>query len=263
MPLLHTVRDLVGVARDRDIPFLAAAIAHYTLASLVPLLLLAVSLAAFVGSEQAIQSFVQNRLGSFVSSSGQRILTQALTSTQGAAGAGIVSILAAFWSGSKVFRGLDVAFNEIYDIETEPSLLQQLRDAALVIGLLAISVAAMVAVGVAVSVVDLPIPFPTLVGALVLLGALFVGLLPIYYVLTPADVELGDVVPGAALAAVGLVALQVLFVFYTRGASQYQTLGVLGALLLFVIWLYFGGIIVLLGGALNYVTGPTTRLEHL
>mgnify|MGYP000427530199 FL=1 len=263
MPVLRTVRDLVTVARDRDIPFLAAAIAHYTLASLVPLLVLAVALAAFVGSEGAVQAFVQNRLGSILSDSGQQLLTQALTSTEGAVGAGVLSILAAFWSGSKVFRGLEVAFTEIYDIESEPSLLEQLRDAAVVIGLLAISIAAMIAVGVVVSVVDLPLPYPAVFGTLVLMLTLVVGLVPVYYVLTPADVSLGDVLPGAVLAAVGLVALQVAFVYYTQMAGRYATLGMLGALLLFVIWLYFGGIIVLLGGALNYVTGPTTRLERL
>jgi len=263
MPVLRTVRDLVGVARDRDIPFLAAAIAHYTLASLVPLLLLAVALAAFVGSESAIQSFVGNRLGSFLSDSGQQVLTSALTSTEGAAGAGLLGLLAAFWSASKVFRGLDVAFAEIYDLETEPSLLEQLRDAVVVIGLLAVSVAAMIAVGVLVSVLDLPIPYPTLVGTVLLFLALVAGLFPTYYVLTPADASIDDVLPGTVLAAVGLVALQVAFVYYSRYAGQYEALGVLGAVLLFVIWLYFGGIIVLLGGALNYVTGPSTRRERL
>jgi membrane protein len=50
----------------------------------------------------------------------------------------------------------------------------------------------------------------------------------------------------------------VLFVVYAQQAGRYKTLGMLGALLLFVTWLYFGGIVVLLGGALNYVTGADT-----
>jgi membrane protein len=264
MAVLQTVRDLVYVVRDRDVPFLAAAIAHYTLASLVPLLLLAVALAALVGSQEAIESFISNRLGPILSDSGQQLVTAALTSTEGAAGAGIASILLAFWSGSKVFRGLDIAFNRIYDVESEPTLPEQLLDAAVVIGLLAVSVATMVALGVIVSVVDIPIPFPTLVGTVILLLALSAGLLPIYYVLTPVDPDIEDVLPGTLLAAVGLVALQVAFVYYTRFAGQYEALGLLGALLLFVIWLYFGGIIVLLGGALNYVTrySPTVSSDE-
>jgi membrane protein len=260
MAVTTTVRDLVHVARDRDIPFLAAAIAHYTLASLVPLLLLAVSLAAFVGSEAAIESFVRNRLGSVLSESGQQVVTGALASTEGAVGAGIVSILLAFWSGSKVFRGFDVAFNRIYGWESTPSLFEQIRDATIVIGLLAVGVAAMIVIGVASTLVDLPVPFPTLIGTVLLLLGLMVILLPIYYVLTPTDPSITDVLPGTVLGAVGLVVLQVAFVYYSRFAGRYEALGLLGALLLFIIWLYFGGIIVLLGGALNYVTGdPTTE----
>ena len=263
MPVLNTVRDVVDVARDRDVPFLAAALAHYTLASLVPLLLLAVALAAFLGSEDVIQTFVETRLGTFLSEDGQAIVTQALSSTEGAVGAGVVSIILAFWSGSKIFRGLDVAFHRIYGIEDAPSLATQLKNAAIVIGLLAISIAVMVAIGVAVAAFEWPIPYPAVVGAVVLVLALFVGLLPIYYVLTPGDVTIESVLPGTILAAVGLVALQVAFVFYTQFASSYATLGVLGALLLFVIWLYFGGIIVMLGGALNYVLRQPMDQGHL
>lgn len=263
MSLLRTVGDVVHVVRDRDVPFLAAAIAHYTLASLVPLLLLAVALAAFLGSESAIESFVTDRLGDSLSANGQAILTQALTSAEGAVGAGIVSILLSIWSASKIFRGLDIAFNRIYNVERSPSLVEQLRDAAIVMAALAVAVAAMIALGVTVAVVDLPIPYPAVVGTLLLLVGLAVVLLPIYYVLTPGDPTLDDVLPGTILGAVGLVALQVGFLVYAQHAGRYEALGVLGALLLFVVWLYFGGIVVLLGGALNYVTGSLVTNERV
>ena len=263
MPVLKTVRDVVDVARDRDVPFLAAALAHYTLASLVPLLLLAVALAALFGSGDALESFLENQLGTVLTDEGQAIVSQALSSTEGAVGAGLLSIVLAFWSGSKIFRGLDVAFHRIYGIDETPSLPTQLKNAAIVIVLLAVTIAAMVLVGIAVAAFEWPIPYPTAIGTVVLLLALFVGLLPIYYVLTPGEVTIEDVLPGSILAAFGLVALQVVFVIYTQFASSYATLGVLGALLLFVIWLYFGGIIVLLGGALNYVLRRPLDQGHL
>lgn len=257
MTVLQTVRDVVHVARDRELPFMAAAIAHYTLASLVPLLLLALALAAFVGSEATIESIIRERLGTVFSESGQRAVTDVLTSTEGVVGAGALSGLLALWSGSKVFRGLRVAFVEMYDVDTSPSFLEKLRDAVVVIGLLALVVGAMIVIGVVFSVVSLPIANQTFVGTVFLLVALIVGLLPIYYVLTPVNSSVRDVLPGTLLAAAGLVALQVVFVYYARYAGQYEALGALGGLLLFVTWLYFGGIIVLLGGALNYVTRYT------
>jgi|AntRauTorcE11898_2_1112593.scaffolds.fasta_scaffold14429_1 membrane protein len=258
MAATDTARQVINVSRDRELPFMAAAIAHYTLASLVPLLLFAVAMAALLGSEQAFESFVQEELGDVLSQEGQDLVVSALSSATGAAGAGFISIAFTFWSASKIFRGLEVAFTELYDVETTPSLFEQLRDAAVVIALLALAIALMIASGVVVSTVDLPIPFPGLWGTILLFGALVIGLLPIYYVLTPIDVELGDILPGTVLAAGGLVVLQVLFVVYAQQAGRYKTLGMLGALLLFVTWLYFGGIVVLLGGALNYVTGADT-----
>lgn len=254
MAVARTVREVVGVARDRELPFMAAAIAHYVLASLVPLLLLGLALGALVGSDVAIESIVRTQLGDFLSESGQRVLIGALTSLEGAVSAGILSILFALWSGSKVFRGLSVAFSEVYDEQTSPSFPERLLDAVVVVGLLALAVAAMIVTGVVVSTVPLPTAYPTVVGTTVLLVTLVVGLFPIYYVLTPTDSSIRDVLPGTVLSAAGLVSLQVVFVYYARYANQYEALGILGALLLFVTWLYFGSIIVLLGGALNYVT---------
>lgn len=233
---------------------MAAAIAHYALASMVPLLLFVVAMASLLGTEAEVERFVQNRLSDVLSGPMQEIVVNALTGASGAVGAGIVSIAFTFWSASKVFRGLEVAFTDLYDVETTPSLLEQLLDAIVVVGLLALTVAAMVAVGVLVSAVSWAIPFPTLWGTALLLLAVFVGLLPVYYVLTPVDTDLRGVLPGAAVGAVGLVALQVCFVYYLRYAGRYEALGMLGALLLFVLWLYLGGIVVLLGGAVNYVT---------
>lgn len=254
MTAIQAVRAVVDVSRDRELPFMAAAIAHYALASLVPILLFVVAMASLLGTEAEVERFVQNRLSDVLSGPGQEVVVNALTDASGAVGAGLASIAVTFWSASKVFRGLEVAFTDLYDVETTPSLLEQLRDAVVVIVLLALTVAAMVAVGVLVSAVSWAFPFPTLWGSVLLLVAVFVGLLPVYYVLTPVDTNLRGVLPGAAVGAVGLVALQVLFVYYVRYAGQYEALGLLGALLLFVVWLYLGGIVVLLGGAVNYVT---------
>jgi membrane protein len=254
MTAYQTARAVVDVARDRELPFMAAAIAHYALASLVPLLLFVVAMASLFGTEAAVERFVQNRLSDVLSGPGQELVVNALTGATGAVGAGLVSIVVTFWSASKVFRGLEVAFAKLYDVEATPSLLEQLLNAVVVLALLALTVAAMVGVGLVVSTISWAIPFPTLWGTLLLLVTVFVGLLPVYYVLTPVDTDLRGVLPGAALGAVGLVALQVLFVYYARYAGRYEALGVLGALLLFVLWLYVGGIVVLLGGALNYVT---------
>lgn len=249
------VGDVVRVARDRKLTFLAAAITYYALASIVPLLLLALALASLLGGEAFMEALIRERLGSALSESGQDVLLRLLTGVGGQVGASVVGIVVAFWSGSKVFRGLDLAFSDVYDRHADPSLPRQLLDAAVVIAILVVAVAAMVAVSVLVSVVELPVGNPAAVGAVLLFVTLVVVLLPLYYVLPPVHETVRGVLPGAVLAAVGFIVLQVLFLFYARHAGQYKALGILGALLLFITWLYFGSVVLLLGATVNYVTG--------
>lgn len=255
MGTTSTLREVVHVARDRELTFMAAAITYYALASVVPLLLLALALATLLGGDEYVEFLVRDRLGSALSGSGQDVLLDLLTGIEGQVGASVVGIVVAFWSGSKVFRGLDVAFTNLYDRTADTSLLRQLLDAAVVVGLLVLSIAALIAVSVVVSVVDLPFAYPGLVGAALLLVTLVVVLLPLYYVLPPVDETVRGVLPGTLLAAVGFIVLQNLFVLYASNAGQYKALGILGALLLFVTWLYFGSVVLLLGAAVNAAVG--------
>lgn len=259
MAVTATVRDIVDIARDRDLTFMAAAITYYTLASVVPLLLLALALATLVGGDAFIELLIQNRLAPALSDSGQDVLITALTGLQGQVGAGLVGIAVAFWSGSKVFRGLDIAFANLYARHPDPSLLEQLRDAAVVLGLLVVAISAMIAMGIVISVVTLPVGNSALIGTVLLLVMLIIVMLPLYYVLPPVAVTVRDIVPGTLVAATGFIALQVGFLYYAQQAGQYKALGFLGALLLFVTWLYFGSVILLLGATVNYVTGHSTR----
>lgn len=254
MGAIAVVRDVVGVARDRELTFMAAAITYYALASIVPLLLLALALATLFGGEAFIESVIRNQLAATLSDSGQQVLINSLTGINGQVGAGIVGIAVAFWSGSKVFRGLDTAFTNLYDFRSEPSLLEKLRDAAVVLGLLIVAVGAIIVISIAISFITIPVGNPTLVGAVFLLLLLVVVLLPLYYVLPPVDVTIRSVLPGTIFAAIGFILLQVVFLFYAQRAGQYKALGLLGALLLFVTWLYFGSTILLLGATVNYVT---------
>lgn len=238
---------------------MAAGVAHYALASLLPILVLAVALATYVGGEALVDSIIQ-RLGDVLSDSGQTVLRRALSGSAGRVGASAASLLLTLWSGLKVFRGLSVAFSEVYGQYASPSLLEQVRDGLLVMVLVIVAFAFMVAAGVVVTYVDLPFGYPRLVGALILLVTLVVVFIPFYYVLPPVSVTVREILPGTAFAAIGMILLQVTFLVYTQGASKYATYGFLGAILLFITWLYFGSIIILVGGVVNAVLNRRTTV---
>ena len=249
---MSTVRSVVDLARDRNLSYLAAGIAYYAFVSVIPLMLLAMVVASIIGGE-ALADRVVGMLSQQLSSSGQEVVTQTLTDPAGRGAASVVGILALTWSGMKLFRGLDIAFDAVYTDEVETSLLEQIRDALVVIIGIALAIALVVAVGVALSILPLRIPFVNVLGTLVLIVVLTIAFLPIYYVLPPVEVSFREVLPGAVVAAVGWVILQVGFRIYASNAGRYAAYGVIGAVLLFVTWLYFASIVVLLGAAVNAV----------
>ena len=256
MDAVSTVRAVFEVARDRNLTLLAAGFAYYAFVSAIPLVVLLLIIGSIVWGE-AFTSFVIEQVGSFLSGSGEQVVQQALSAGAGRTGAGIVGFLLVVWSAIKVVRGLDVAFAEIYATTEDPSLLEQARDGVVTLVGVVFAIALMVAVGAVLRGAILAmVPFPNLVSALALLVGLTVGFLPLYYVLPEADMTVRRALPGAVFVAVGWIVLQFVFQAYLAGSAKYEAYGMLGAVLLFVTFLYFAGILLLVGTTLNYVLGP-------
>jgi membrane protein len=256
MNATSTVQSVVSVARDRNLTLLAAGFAYYAFASAIPLVVLFLILGSIVGGE-AFTSLVVERVGSVLSGSGEQVVRRALSAGAGRTGAGVVGTLLIVWSAIKVVRGLDVAFAEIYATTDDPSLLEQVRDGVVALVGVVFAVVLMVAVGVVLGGDVLgTLPYPNLLGALALVVGLTVGLLPLYYVLPETEMTLRRALPGAVVAAAGWLVLQFVFQAYLAGSGKYAAYGFLGAVLLFVTFLYFAGILLLVGTTLNYVLGP-------
>ncbi|WP_117594653.1 YihY/virulence factor BrkB family protein [Haloprofundus halophilus] len=262
MGLTSTLRTVVRVARDRDIAFLAAGFAYYALQSLIPLAILVFVLATSVGEGQVVMQLL-DRVSAYVSESGRQVLEQALTSSAGRRGASLASLGFLLWGALKMFRGLSKAFGEVYGSFHSIGFFGRLLDGLLVLGVVLVAIALMVGAGVVVTFVDLSIPYPTFVTTLSLFVLLVLVLLPIYYILPPVPVTFRHVIPGTVVAAGGWILLQLAFLYYAQNASQYQAYGILGAVLLFVTWLYLGGVLVLLGAVVNVVIERPTPYAEL
>ncbi|WP_435174617.1 YihY/virulence factor BrkB family protein [Halorussus sp. AFM4] len=256
------LRQVVGVARDQNVLFLAASVAYYAFVSLIPLTLLVVVLGSVLGGE-AFARFVVQQVASSLSTSAERVLQRALTNSTGRTGAGLVGVVAVAWSAFKLFRGLDLAFSEAYGTDRDPSLVQQLVDGVVTVALVAVAVGFVVAVGYALRnpAVGPRVPLRSLVGNLALAAGLVVAFLPLYYVLPPVEMTVREAVPGAVVAGVGWVALHALFQVYLSNAARYQAYGVIGGVLLLLTWFYFAGAVVLLGAVVNSVLGGRVRLR--
>ncbi len=253
MSTLDRMRSVVSVFQEEKVTFLAAAVAFYAFLSIIPLMLLTLAIGSLVGGE-AFADRIIALVGEQLTSEGEEVVEEALTSPAGRGGASLVSVVALTWSGLKVFRGIDIAFDQVYHSEAETSLPQQIIDGLTVLLTVGLAVVVMVGLGVLLgqpAIVD--VPFINIFGWVALILGLVVVFSPLYYVMPPVDVSIRDILPGAVLASVGWFALQAGFQVYAANASQFQAYGFLGAVLLFVLWLYFASILVLLGAVVNAV----------
>jgi membrane protein len=255
MSTVETAREIVEVAYDNHLPFMSASVAYYATVSIVPLLTVSLVVLSVFGATDLLM----DALRSILSGAVEEVLIGALSNQRGQAAAGIVGFLVALWSAIKVFRALSHAFNELYDISSSRTFVDHLWRSLLVLGVLLGGVVLLSTVAVSLSLVDFGVPYPKLIGNVAALVVLFLVFLPFYYVLPPTPVTLRHVLPGAALSAVGWVLLQVAFFYYAGSAGGYAAYGFLGAILLFITFLYFAAIVLLAGVVLNLVVdaGPT------
>ena len=246
-----TIRSIATVFQEKKVTFLAASIAYYAFLSIIPLLLLILAIGSLLGGQafaDRIISLVEGQL----SSQGATVIEEALTSPQGRGGASVASIVALAWSALKIFRGLDVAFDEVYQSDAETSLVQQIVDGLTVMGTVGLAIVLMIGLGAFVGRPTLVnIPYFNIISWIVLITGLIAVFLPFYYVLPPVDVSLSEVLPGTIFASIGWLVLQAVFQLYAANAGRYQAYGVLGAILLFLTWLYFASVLILLGAVIN------------
>ncbi|OLZ41185.1 hypothetical protein A6E15_09375 [Natrinema saccharevitans] len=242
-------KSVVTGISEKNVTFMAASIAYQAFISLLPLLILVFFLVAFVGGEGLAQQ-VSSVTEGFLPESGQVLLEEGIEGDTGSVGTSIIGLVALLWGSLKIFRGLDTAFSEIYATTDENSLVDQLQDGAVVFG--AVGVALVAAALTTIAFAFFPtIPFLGLLNPLLLVVGLTIAFLPMYYRFPDADLSVRQVLPGVVVAAVGWALLQSLFQVYVAVSSSSDSAGPIGAILLLLTWLYFGGLILLVGAVVN------------
>lgn len=249
MDSTRTVRRVVELSRDEDVTFKAAGIAFYAITSLIPLFVIALAVLSAFGAAGVLVSAIR----SSVSGSVADVVDTAIQETRGHGVAGGLGVLFTLWSALKIFRGLSTAFEELYPETVDQSLLDRIAKSLVVFVLVLLAVGVLAVAGAALGSLPVPIPYPLVVGNVVAVLVLVVGLLPLYYVLPPETMTLRRALPGAVLAAVGWVLLQVGFSYYVRNAAAFAAYGFLGAVVLFITVLYVAAILLLLGAVVNVV----------
>jgi len=257
-------RTTVRAVRSDQITFIAASLSYYAFISLVPLLLLGLVVASAVGGEQFAVGLADRAADAFGEQAGEAV-RGAFTSETGQGGATVVGVAVLLWSGLKLFRGMDVAFSTVYGAPLPEGIVEQVRDAVVTLAAVALGVVATVGLGLVIARVDisaLGIDLAGIIGTLLLVLGLAAAFFPLYYLLPARNVTPREALPGTLFAAVGWTGLQTGFRVYA-GQAGTTAYGVLGAALLLVTFLYFGGLILLIGVVLNAVVAGRLDEEDI
>ena len=237
---------------EKNVTLLAAGIAYNAFVSLVPMLLLVLLVVSVVGGgleDRFVAAANQSLPGPIADT-----VTQIFQGGSTAAGASLVGLVVLVWGSLKIFRGLDTAFSEIYGTEAENGFVDQVKDGIVVLGGLAAAGIATALVSALFAAFAERVPFVGVLAPLVLVVGLVLAFFPMYYLFPDRDLTWRQVAPGVVFAAVGWAVLQSLFqvylVFKGGGSTSF-----LSGVIIIITWLYFSGLVLLLGAVINAVIG--------
>lgn len=246
-------RNVLRTIQEREVTFMAASISYYAFVSLIPLLVLGVVVALFVGGEPLKAQILEFAAANLPEAS-FGLIEDTLNAETAQGGLGAVSLGLTLWGALKIFRGVDVAFSRIYG--SEPGgLLDQVRDGLIVLAAIGLGVVGITVVTSVIALVQ--IPFIGLISPLVLLATLCVAFFPFYYVLPDVGFSPREALPGTVFAAIGWTLLGIGFGFYAERAAADGSGGAaaVGAILLLLTYFYFSGMLLLSGAVVNAVIG--------
>jgi membrane protein len=252
---------------DDKAPRLAASLAFYTLLSLAPMLVVAVSIAGLIFGEDAARGQIAGQLTGLLGPTGaetvQSILAHAKTPSSGILGA-IVGIAIAVFGASGVFGELQTSLDTIWHVESRPGrgikgfLRDRVFSFTLVMGvafLLLVSLvlsAALAAMGAFFS--------HTLPGGEVLwhilnlvisigVTAVLFGL--IFKVIPDVEIRWHDVWLGALVTAILFSGGKFVIGLYLGRSSVASPYGAAGSVVALVVWVYYSAQILFFGAELT------------
>jgi membrane protein len=253
------LRETWDESRKHDLPGLAADISYHATFAVLPFLLFVLALPSVVATiftipdvnAQVVQK-TDTLFSEDLSASVQSLLSE-VGGAQGwaAVGLGFAGLL---WAGSSTTATIRKAFNRFYGYEeVMPFLQRKLYEIALtlVAGVLALAALVLVVLGPGI-VGEASDPVLEIVFLFLGLISILVTVSLIYWLAPAADNTFRWVTPGAALFAI-------VWLVFSFGFSAYLALfsglndvyGVLGAMLIVVIWLYWSSLALLVGAAIN------------
>jgi membrane protein len=246
---LSIVQAIVHELRAEKVTFMAGSIAYHAFVSMLPLLVLMLTVISTVGDQSLETAFISFAETVLTPSAGGILIGQ-LETAGTSTGLSILGLGVLLWGTLRIFRGLDTAFSDIYETGSANSFADQLGDGVVVFLTFGLALVAGWAINSILSSVD-PGMLATVIRPVVLIFGLAITFVPMYYIFPDVDVTISEILPGVFVTAIGLTAFESVFRLYTQFKSPDSS--ALAGVLVLLTWLYFSGLIILIGVAVNAV----------
>jgi membrane protein len=250
---------------------LGASLSFYTIFSLAPLLIIAISVAGLIFGEEAARGEIVGQIKGLVGNEGAELVQIALKNSSNPE-SGLISLAVSMVTlaigSTVVFIELQESLDMIWKVKPKPGrhlirglIKDRLQSFALVVAsgfLLLVSLiisALLSALGKFVNEKFIPVPFTALdiINNLISLGVIFLLFALIYKILPDVDINWNDVWIGALVTALLFVAGKYLIGLYIGSSTLSSTYGAAGSLVILLLWVYYSAQILFLGAEFTYV----------
>ena len=259
-------RVWADISKD-DIFGRAAQLSYYFLLALFPLLLFLTSvIGVLLGSGTGLRHSLFNYLAKVLPSSASELVSTTMLEVSTSSGGGKISfgILAALWAASAGMGAISESLNVAYHVkETRSWWKQRVTAIGLTILLSILIISALVLVLSGGKIADyLALTFGygpefalawKIIQWPIVLAFLLIGFASIYYWAPDLrDQNWRWVTPGSVIAVVLWLLVSFAFRIYLHFFNSYsKTYGSLGAVIILMLWFYFTGLAILIGGEVN------------
>lgn len=269
--LSETVREWIDDSAAQH----AAALAFYTMFSLAPLLVIAVSIAGMVFGDDAARGEVQGQISHYIGQAGAETVQQILRNAERPALstlAGLGGLVVLLVGASGVFAQLKTSMDVMFDVPPDPDatwmsmIVERFFSFTMVLGtgfLLLVSLVISTLLTAAITYLgDLSGAAATLtMVANFVVGGAFTALLfaAIFRYVPTVRAPWSDVWPGAILTAVLFSLGRIVLGWYLAAGTVGSAYGAAGSLVVVLAWVYYSAQILFLGAEFTQVYGARRR----
>ncbi len=248
---------------------LSAALAYYSIFSIAPLLIIAISIAGLVFGAQAAQGQIEEQMKGYVGAqAAQAVQTMVQSAWKPSQSwtAGIIGVVTLLVGASGVFGQLKDSLNTIWHVKQKPGggVKGFLRERFLTFGMVfaigfLLLVSLMLSTGLSAAdgffgrILHMPPIVWTAITSAVSLAVVVVLFATLFKVLPDAQIQWRDVWVGSAVTALLFEAGKLGLSWYLGRASTASSYGAAGSVVLLLLWVYYASVILFFGAEFTKV----------